>query len=115
MSLEITADKRGRNGETKLIPFPRRSTERRVRHELEFLPAALEIIETPTSAAGRIMMGVIVLLVVIAIAWACFGQLDIVATATGRIIPVDLFPELRQANGFRLRSQRPPVVLSSVS
>jgi hemolysin D len=87
MSPEITADKRRRNGEPKLIPFPWRSAERRVRHELEFLPAALEIIETPTSAAGRIMMGVIVLLLAIAIAWACFGQLDIVATATGRIIP----------------------------
>jgi hypothetical protein len=35
----------------------RRMVERRKRHELEFLPAALEIIETPTCAAGRIMMG----------------------------------------------------------
>jgi hemolysin D len=61
--------------------------ERRTRHELEFLPAALEIIETPTSAAGRIMMGVIVVLVAVAIGWACIGQLDIVATANGRIIP----------------------------
>jgi hemolysin D len=87
MSPEITAGKRQRNGERKLIPFPRRSTERRTRHELEFLPAALEVIETPTSAAGRIMMGVIVVLAVVAIGWACFGQLDIVATANGRIIP----------------------------
>jgi multidrug efflux pump subunit AcrA (membrane-fusion protein) len=56
-------------------------------HELQFLPAALEIIETPTSAAGRIMMGVIVVLVSAAICWACVGQIDIVATANGRIIP----------------------------
>jgi hemolysin D len=87
MSPEITASKKKRSGERTLIPFPQRTAERRTRHELEFLPAALEIIETPTSAAGRIMMGVIVVLVAVAIGWACVGQLDIVATANGRIIP----------------------------
>jgi hemolysin D len=73
--------------ERKLIPFPRRWTERQRQDEREFLPAALEIIETPVSAAGRVMMGVIVALVAVAIAWACLGQLDVVATANGRIIP----------------------------
>jgi hemolysin D len=86
MSPEVVTGNQ-RSVERKLIPFPRRSTERRTRHELEFLPAALEIIETPTSAAGRIMMGVIAALVAVAIGWACIGQLDIVATATGRLIP----------------------------
>lgn len=86
MSLEVASGNQ-RPAEKKLIPFPRRSTERRTRHELEFLPAALEIIETPTSAVGRIMMGVIVVLVAVAIGWACIGQLDIVATANGRLIP----------------------------
>jgi hemolysin D len=71
--------------ERKLIPFPMKSTQRR--DELEFLPAALEIIETPVSIAGRAMIGVIVVLVAVAIAWACVGKLDIVSTATGRIIP----------------------------
>jgi hemolysin D len=87
MSPEITVGKKERNGERKLIPFPHRMADRRTRHELEFLPAALEIIETPTSAAGRIMMGVVVVLVAVAIGWACIGQLDIVANANGRIIP----------------------------
>ena len=71
--------------ERKLIPFPMRATQRR--DELEFLPAALEIIETPVSVAGRAMIRVIVVLVAVAIAWACFGKLDIVSSATGRIIP----------------------------
>jgi hemolysin D len=87
MSPEVIAGRKGRNGERKLIPFPQRTVDRRTRHELEFLPAALEIIETPTSRAGRVMMGVIVVLVAVAIGWACIGQLDIVATANGRIIP----------------------------
>jgi membrane fusion protein, hemolysin D len=73
--------------EGKLIRLPVRRSGRRKRHELEFLPAALEIIETPASAVGRIMMGVIVVLVSVVIGWACVGQIDIVATANGRIIP----------------------------
>jgi hemolysin D len=73
--------------ERKLIPFPLRLPARWRQYEREFLPAALEIIETPVSAAGRVMMGVIVALVAVAIVWACLGQLDVVATANGRIIP----------------------------
>jgi len=72
----------------KLIPLPQRPPAvRRNRNEREFLPAALEIIETPVSPPGRIMMGVLGLLIVVAVAWACIGQIDIVATANGRIIP----------------------------
>ena len=60
---------------------------RRLPSEREFLPAALEIIETPVSPAGRIMMAAVGLLVVIAIIWASVGKIDIVATANGRVIP----------------------------
>jgi hemolysin D len=77
----------GRKREGKLIRLPVGGCDRRRRHELEFLPAALEIVETPVSAAGRIMMGVIAVLVSVAIGWSCIGQIDIVATANGRIIP----------------------------
>ena len=69
-----------RKPEGKLIRLPLRDSKWR-QHELEFLPAALEMIETPASTAGRIMMGVIVALVSAAIGWACVGQIDIVATA----------------------------------
>ncbi len=76
-----------RNAQAKLIPFPRREAGRRAPHELEFLPAAIEIIETPASPAGRLTMRLVIALAVIALAWACFGKVDIIATATGRIIP----------------------------
>jgi len=72
--------------ERKLMSLPQ-VMARRYRAEREFLPAALEIMEAPVSATGRIMMGLIVVLVVVAIAWACFGKIDIVATANGRLIP----------------------------
>jgi hemolysin D len=73
--------------ERKLIPFPRRGAERLREDEREFLPAALEIVETPVSAVGRAMMGILVVLVAVAIVWACLGELDVVASANGRIIP----------------------------
>lgn len=56
--------------------------------ELAFLPAVIEIVETPASPAGRATAWLIVAIFSIALAWACIGQLDIHATATGRIIPI---------------------------
>jgi len=55
--------------------------------ELAFLPAVLEIVESPPSPLGRISLWTIMALVVIALAWASIGELDIHATAQGRIIP----------------------------
>ncbi len=60
---------------------------RRPDYEREFLPAALEIIETPASPAGRLIMLTIVALVGVAVLWATFGRIDIIATAQGRIVP----------------------------
>ena len=56
------------------------------RLEREFLPAALEIIETPPSPAGRRVMLTICAAFALAVAWACWGELDIIATASGRIV-----------------------------
>ena len=67
--------------------LPQRWPARRLPSEREFLPAALEIIETPVSPAGRIMMAAVGLLLVIAIVWASVSHIDIVATANGRVIP----------------------------
>jgi hemolysin D len=53
----------------------------------QFLPAALEIMETPASPAGRAIAGVIMLFFAVAIAWAAFGHVDIIATAQGKIVP----------------------------
>ena len=59
----------------------------RNRGEAEFLPAALEIIETPASPVGRAIAGVIITFLLAAIVWASFGKVDIIATTQGRIIP----------------------------
>ena len=55
--------------------------------ETEFLPAALEIIETPPLPAGRIIAGTIMSFFAIALLWSCIGTVDIIATASGKIIP----------------------------
>ena len=60
---------------------------RRRRHELEFLPAALEIVETPPSPIGRATAATIAGVFCLALLWACLGTVDIVATAPGKIVP----------------------------
>lgn len=57
------------------------------RHDLAFLPAALEIVESPPSPIGRAIAYVIVALFSFALAWAFLGRVDIVASAKGKIIP----------------------------
>lgn len=61
--------------------------ERKERDELAFLPAALEIIETPPSPIGRAIALLIMLFFCLALAWASLGTVDIVASAPGKIIP----------------------------
>lgn len=53
----------------------------------DFLPAALEILETPPSPIGRWLGYSLMALFAIAILWAFIGKVDIVATAEGKIIP----------------------------
>src|SRR5499427_7511050 len=69
----------------RVIPF-RRAHERRG-EELAFLPAALEIVETPPSPIGRTIGATIILLFCAALAWAWWGTIDIVASSTGKIVP----------------------------
>ena len=65
-----------------LKPLPRRS-----RDEQAFLPAALEIVETPVVPYANYIGGSIILLFCIALIWASLGHIDIVASASGKIIP----------------------------
>ncbi|MEG1603900.1 MAG: HlyD family type I secretion periplasmic adaptor subunit [Cloacibacillus sp.] len=59
----------------------------RDRQELEFLPAALEIVETPPSPIGRMIVWIVVLFFIIALAWSYLGHVDEVAVASGKVIP----------------------------
>ena len=69
-----------------VVSFPVKR-ERREKEELAFLPAALEIVETPPSPIGRSIGATIVALFVLALIWAIFGHVDIVASASGKVVP----------------------------
>ena len=69
-----------------VISFPL-TREHREKDELAFLPAALEIVETPPSPIGRSIGATIVALFVLALIWAIFGHVDIVASASGKVVP----------------------------
>jgi hemolysin D len=55
--------------------------------EREFLPAALEVLETPPSPTGRALAMTIGVFFVIAVAWSFLGKVDVIATAPGRLLP----------------------------
>jgi len=57
------------------------------KEELQFLPAALEIIETPPSPVGRSLIWLLISLFVIALTWAVLGKTDEVAVAMGKVVP----------------------------
>ena len=51
------------------------------RHDLAFLPAALEIVESPPSPVGRAITATIITIFVLALGWALFGKVDIVGVS----------------------------------
>ena len=61
----------------------------RLADEVAFLPAALALQETPVHPAPRRALWVIMALFAFALAWACVGQIDIVAVAPGRVVVSD--------------------------
>ena len=67
--------------------IPAQSARGRHADELAFLPAALEILETPPSPIGRAVGATIIGLFCVALIWAWAGTIDIVASATGKIVP----------------------------
>lgn len=60
---------------------------RRRKLETEFLPAALEVVETPASPLARGGLWFLIIAVVLALLWSFVGKLDVVITAPGKIIP----------------------------
>ena len=55
--------------------------------ETAFLPAALEVMETPPSPIGRGLLWFLMSCVLIALAWSFIGRMDVVAVAPGKLIP----------------------------
>ena len=74
----------GADGRSKAAAVAARRMDRLDR---EFLPAALELLETPPSPVRVAMIWLICLFFAAALAWSYFGWLDIYAVAAGKIQP----------------------------
>jgi len=55
--------------------------------ELDFLPAALEIQQSPPSPAGRAILWTLIALLAFALLWSALGHVEIIAVAPGKIVP----------------------------
>lgn len=63
----------------------------------EFLPEAMEIVETPTSPVGRGIIWAVFFLLVITVAWACMGKVDEVSVARGQVQGADEVQKVQSA------------------
>ncbi|WP_027821032.1 HlyD family type I secretion periplasmic adaptor subunit [Paraburkholderia bannensis] len=59
----------------------------KLEYELAFQPAHLELVETPVHPAPRWTARLIMLLAAAVVLIVCFAKLDIVATASGKLVP----------------------------
>ncbi|MBQ3853609.1 MAG: biotin/lipoyl-binding protein, partial [Anaerovibrio sp.] len=55
--------------------------------EREFLPGVLETMTSPPAPAARKLLWVLFALLLSAVLWVCFGHVDEVAVAEGKVIP----------------------------
>jgi hemolysin D len=94
--------------------------------EFEFLPAALEVLETPASPLSRAVAVLIACFFTVAIAWACVGQIDIIAEVPGKIVPtgrtkaiqpleVGIVSAIRVQNGEQVKSGQVLVELDATA
>ena len=61
----------------------------RTKDELSFLPASLELQDSPPHPAARITLWALFSFILIALVWSYFGKIDIVAVAPGKLIVSD--------------------------
>ena len=71
-----------------IIRLPKLSRQTKV-EEAAFLPAALEIVETPASPVGRTIAWTIIAVFCLSIGWASISQVDVIASAPGKIVPAE--------------------------
>jgi len=90
LRLQATADLLRRYGTVLRHAWQHRAemtSPERLSHEAQFLPAALALQETPPSPAPRVTMRLIVAFAALALLWAIFGRIEVVASAQGKVVP----------------------------
>lgn len=74
---------------TALADDKERVKTARHHQETAFLPAALEIIERPVSPTARVTSWILIGGLVLTVLWLTFGRIDVVASASGKLVPID--------------------------
>ena len=72
--------------------------------EAQFLPAALALQEMPVSPAPRIAMWALIIFTLLVVLWATFGQIDIVASAQGKVVPSDRTKTIQSLETARVKA-----------
>lgn len=72
--------------------------QKQTRAEQAFLPAAIEVMETPPSPAGRALVWCLVAFFSIALGWAWVSEVDVVASAQGKTLPRDRVKQVQAAD-----------------
>lgn len=78
----------------------------RARADHAFLPAALEILETPPSPVGVALIWIIVVLAAAALLWGYFGRIDVIAVAQGKIQPTGRVKVIQPVEAGRITDLR---------
>ncbi len=72
--------------------------------ETDFLPAALEVVETPPNPLGRIILWSLIVFLALALVWSIVAKIDVVAVAPGKVIAAGRNKLVQSAEGGVVRS-----------
>jgi hemolysin D len=72
--------------------------------ETDFLPAALEVIESPVSPTARIVTWILLTGLVATLAWTILGRVDVVASAQGVLMPTGNVKLIQSADAGVVRA-----------
>jgi hemolysin D len=89
LNLQALRDLLGRYAQVFAYAWRERSNTscvEREPHELEFLPDALALQETPVSPLPRMTMWILISFAGVALAWSIIGKIEVVAVAQGKIV-----------------------------
>jgi hemolysin D len=68
-------------------PEPKKQRKSSFSDKHEFRPIAIEILETPVPLWERVTFWTVIALVIASVAWLTIGQVDVVVSARGKVIP----------------------------
>lgn len=72
--------------------------------EVSFLPAAMEIVEQPVSPTARVTTWLLLIGFAVTLLWLTAGKIDVVASAEGKLIPLDNIKLIQPAEAGVVRT-----------